>query len=258
MKRKLENEHDAEDGKRVSTPVYSGDESGSLAKFSQNMDLSDTFDLSVVGGKVYNEQNKRVLYIPLSKNSKIGRQLDQILSYIEEHKVEENEEDDENKELILIATGNSIQKMVTIVEILKQKIVQLQDYDKTERGLARTGFRNTSIAKLPEYKQVVISGKVVSKDKIRRNYTQLNFIDYTLMEKQVSVRRRKGKKNDIGTDKDGLYDRETLNQVLKVDKLVRIPVMYTYLNFHQHEQLPVRYVSKFKNLVSNGWSMQQS
>lgn len=258
MKRKLESEDDAGEGKRASTPVFSGDESGSLAKFSQNMDLSDTFDFSVIGGKVFNEQNERVLYIPLSKNSKIGRQLDQILRFIEERKEGESEGDDGNKEIILIATGNSIQKMVTIVEILKQKILQLQDYDMTEQGPARSGFRNTSIAKLPEYNQVVISGQVVSQDKIRRNYTQLNFIDYTLMERRVSVRKRTGKKNDFGKDEDGLYDRETLNQVLRIDKLVKVPVMYTYMNFHRHEQLSVRYVSKFKNLVSNGWSMQQS
>lgn len=264
MKRKTVTQDEREAGEKVSTPVYSGEEAASFVKYSQNMDLPDTFNLSMLNGRIYNEESKKVLCITLSKNAKIGRQLDRILKFIKDHKDTESEGEDENKEIILVATGDSIQKMVTIVEILKQKISQMQDYDKSYKDIPRAGFQNTSIAKLPEYSKVVISGEVVGSDKIRLNYTQLNFIDYTLMEKQVCVNskrqcKKRGKKRDVEDYmKDGLYDRDTLNQVLKIDKLVKVPVMYIYMNFHRHEELPVKYVSKFKNLVSNGWSIQQS
>lgn len=230
-------------------------------RYSQNMDISDTFNLNMIDGKVYDENNQEVLYIVVNKNSKINRKLDQVLKHIKDQ--ENTNKDSDTKEVIFIAnSGNSIQKLISIVEILKQKLIQLQDYDKDNKKIGiNNSFKNKTVAKLPEYDNIIISGKVVENNKIKVNYSQLNFMDYSLIEKEVDVNNKRQKKikgKSTNLEKEGLYDKKIIEGILKVNKLVKIPVMYIYMNFHKSEELPVKYVSKIKNLMSNGWSIQQS
>lgn len=227
-------------------------------KYSQNIDLSNSFNLNIEKGKVFNEYNERILYLLINKNSKINKKVDQILKFIKE--IANNDNSNNNKEILFIANdGDSIQKMITIIEIIKQKIIQLEDYDK-----AKDKFLNDNKAKLEEYEKIVISGEVISNDKMKLNYTQLNYLDFTLIEKQISrkVKNNKRKKrkenNKVVINGKELYNKEIIERILKIDKLIKIPVMYVYMNLHGSKEIPVKYANKYKNLISNGWSIQQS
>ncbi|KAG0677474.1 hypothetical protein C6P40_002275 [Pichia californica] len=226
-------------------------------RFSQNIDLQECFKLEMIDGKIYNENKDRVLYLIINKNSKINKKLDQILKYLNG-----GDEDDDNKiknkEIIFIANdGECIQKMISIIEIFKQKIIQLQDIKEKDKDL----FENKSIAKVKEYEKIIISGEVLNNDKIKMNYTQLNFIDFTLIEKVINrnITKRKNKKKNLqNKETNGLYEKSIIEEILKVEKLTKIPVMYVYMNLHGENELPIKNFNKYKNLVAQGWSIQQS
>lgn len=226
----------------ASTPTGTQDEDDIFVKYSQSVDIEKVLHLQKKEGKVYNEENQRILFIPFTKNMKISKKLDLILKHLTNDNGKEA-----CKEAVFVSSGESIQKMITVIEILKQKLVQLQDYD------AKHTFVNDTIAKMPDANKLVIGGKDTGKEGIKLNYNQLNFLDYTLVERDMRVGLEKE-----SMESHGLYDGEMLRQVLKVEKLIRVPVMYVYMNFHQMESLPVKYVNKFKNLTSAGWSIQQS
>lgn len=217
----------------------------SFVKYSQNMDISTSLGLDINNnGEVINKDGDRVLYIPMGKNVKIRRKLESILGYLWKD-LETNKK--ACKEVVMIASGgDSVQKMISIVELLKQKLNQLQNLD------GKDGFSNNCIAKLPAEK-LVISGKEIPNGKLSFNFTQLNYVDYMLIEQESPKRLRTG--NSVS---DEVHDKETLKQVLRINKLMKVPVMYVYLHFYGEENLPVKYVNKFKNLAADGWSMQQS
>jgi hypothetical protein len=230
--------------------VQSNNDDGFM-KYSQNVDIQETFKLNRIDGKITNEGGKQVLFLNFSRNVKIRRKLDQIFRFFEEKSKEET------KEIIFIGTGEAIQKMITIIEIMKQKIVQLQNYEKID-GELQSKVKNNLIAKIPDDNKISITGKISKVEELKLNYNQFNFLDFTLIEKQTKIRSMNKETANKVTKDNELYDQSLIDSVLKVDKLVKLPVMYVYMNFHKDEQVPVYYVNKFKNLISNGWSIQQS
>lgn len=233
----------------------------SFIKHSQNIDIGATFNSDEEYNDIIHDE---MLQIVISKNNKIRKRLDQLLKYI----IEGLDKNDQCKELLLIAKSDGVQKMITIVEILKQKIFNndrdtIRFTDLGINGMKKDkNDKNDKLANIEEYDKVWIKDR--ENDKIEVNYQQFNFLDFTLVEKKVdlklksrsSLKSKKHKnKSTISTD---VYDKAIIEDNLKVDKLIKIPVMYVYFNFHKCDQLPVKFVQKYKKLIDSGWSIQES
>lgn len=218
-----------------------GTDPGYFDKLSESIDIKEMLGLTIREGKVFNNEGQYVLYIVANKNMKISKKLDLILEYLQR-------DEDDGKEIIIVSVGDSYQKSITVIEILKQKIKQKQ------KGRAGA-FRNDAIAILPRSESLVIKGETVREDKLPFNYSQLNFLDFKIQEREFGDKARMDSNGEVYREND-LYDRGTIDSVLKVDKPVKQPVIYTYMLFHREQVTPMRYVKKISFLLSNGWSEQ--
>lgn len=232
----------------------------SFIKHSQNIDIGATFNSAEDYNDIIDDE---MLQIVINKNNKIRKRLDQLLKYV----IGGLDKSDQCKELLLIAKGDGVQKMITIVEILKQKIF---NSDRDTIDFAHLGIsmkndkndKNDKLANIEAYDKVWIKDK--ENDKIGVNYQQFNFLDFTLVEKKVDLKlksrsnsksKKHKNKSTVSTD---IYDKAIIESNLKVDKLIKVPVMYVYFNFHKCDQLPVKFVQKYKKLIDSGWSIQES
>lgn len=220
----------------------SGSSDPTFIKYSQNIDIEKTFGLhkDTDGKKIYNSDNKQVLVILFGKNFKISKKLDIILKYLKEGG------DNDDKEIVMIGIDKSIQKMITVIEILKQKIQQIGEEE--EDG------KNDMVAKIKDSKKVLIKGVEESEVGLEFNYHQFNYIDFTIIErkemKTVSGDRESATIGEV-------YDKALINDVLK-NKVVNVPVLYSYIKFEKSKTSLVSNINQFKGLMNNGWSGQNS
>lgn len=232
MKRSYTNEREDISSKkgRISFNINEPSET-IFVKCSETIDLVDLFGFKIQGNQVFNKEGNKVLYLNINKNVKIHKKLNSILQFL----------NNDRHELFMVATGEGIQKMITIVEILKQKVTQLAETEKTIH------IKNELIARTPDQNKIMVSGQSLDR-KLEYNYSQLNYLDFTLSKRVI------GNKE---TNISGLYDKDVLVQELKVNNLIKVPVLYVYMNFHSSRKSPDKVLKKFKDLVSNGWSIQQ-
>lgn len=233
MKRAGANEDTSKLTKRVKLESSS---TLSNTKLSKTIDIFNTLDLELVDHEVHDKNGNKVLYSNITKNSKIDKQINKALTFLNSN----NEKSEVEKELLLIGKGEGIQKMITIIEILKQKLNQLK------KPSGDQVVTNDMIAKTENRDEVIIRG-VKSDSKIESNYSQLNYLDYI-----ETTRESKTKSTEI----EGVYDKKVLDDILKVDKTVKVPVLYIYMHFAGTKNKSNRSTNKINNLVSNGWSIQ--
>lgn len=216
-------------------------------KYSQTIDIKKIFNLHMRDNKVYNSEGNQIMYITMNKNVKIRNKLDSIIKYLQ--KVDK--EVDNNKEIIMISiNGEAIQKMISIVEILKQKVKQIGN------EMEENKFNNNSIAKVVKEGNNDKGNEIISDGELEYNYYQLNYVDYKIEE---FTGKKDIKDNNIkDITGEGIYSRKVINEVLKVDKVKKIPVMYIYMKFHKSKSTPINSVNQIKELMNKGWSIQQN
>jgi len=211
--------------------------------------------LTEAGQGTQSNMNRMVI----NKNDSIKKRLSKILKLLQERMKEPE------IEILLIASGQSIQKLVTIVEIVKQKIgVQVSEKSKMDKV-----ERNRRNAKIDGMQKVVVGDKEVRN--LRFRFDQFNYLDYSLMSesefRQQRRKRAKGKTEITGSKtgrnqtvtENGGYTRRELD-ALKIQKDVKIPVFYSYLNFrpeNQDAEISSELKDKFTGLVEEGWSRQR-
>lgn len=219
-------------------------------KYSQTIDIKKVFNLHMRDNKVYNSEGNQIMYITMNKNVKIRNKLDSIIKYLQ--KV--GKEVDNNKEIIMISiNGEAIQKMISIVEILKQKVKQIGN------EMEENKFNNNSIAKVVKEGNNNKGNEIVSDGELEYNYYQLNYVDYKIEECNSKKDNKDIKDNSIkDITGEGIYSRKVINEVLKVDKVKKIPVMYIYMKFHKSKSTPINSVNQIKKLMNKGWSIQQN
>lgn len=189
--------------------------SSELEKYSENISLSD------IKGELK--------VVKIGKNDKIRKKVDTLLRFAQ---TKEN--------VVLIGSQEGIQKLVTVAEIFKQKI-------KSNAG----GKDNKQIAKIPEYQQTTVNGKVIEVEDTEFN--QLNYLDYLLDSSEHRKRRKTDKQNSSGIETgeiEGVYSKNVLQEVLGSTKPVKRPVMYVFFQFHNNSQQLVR-------MQKSGWNLQQ-
>ena len=217
-------------------------------KYSQTIDIKKVFNLHMRDNKVYNSEGNQIMYITMNKNVKIRNKLDSIIKYLQ--KVDK--EVDNNKEIIMISiNGEAIQKMISIVEILKQKVKQIGN------EMEENKFNNNSIAKVVKEGNNDKGNEIVSDGELEYNYYQLNYVDYKIEECNSKKDNKDNNIKDISSG-EGIYSRKVINEVLKVDKVKKIPVMYIYMKFHKSKSTPINSVNQIKELMNKGWSIQQN
>lgn len=198
--------------------------------------------LSQPGG----EDETHMARIVINKNDSISRRISKILKII---KGGENEDE---VEMILIASGESIQKLVTIVEIVKQKIVKRR---------SKASEKNDRMANI-DGDNVAVIGK--SESELPSFWVdQFNYLDYTLENKSdYDKKKKKGKKETSQHTTMG-YSKQEID-ILKGDRKIRIPMLYIYLNMRKpsddeskREALKDKIDRKFSELIDGGWSHQQ-
>lgn len=161
--------------------------------------LSQTVDLVALGP---------ITRIDITKNDKIQRRLSKVLSLIQDH-----------RSVLLMAKGDGIQKLVTITEIIKQKL----------------GQTNKQMAKLDGAADVTIGDRSVDLSGI--NVVQLNYLDYILEERPI-------KTSNIRVS----YSPEDLAE-LRVNTMTKVPVVYAFLDLDADDGAIIR-------LTENGWTRQ--
>ena len=199
----------------------------------------------------------------INKNDSIKKRISKILKLLQEKKKESD------IEILLIASGKSIQKLVTIVEIVKQKIgIRREDTCKLDKA-----ERNRRNAKIDGMDKVVIG--IQEAQGLRFYFDQFNYLDYSLMsgpEFQMQQRKKTKKSAEVDAQaeniqstlnttvkENGGYTRKEL-EVLKLPKDVKIPVFYSYMNFRpegQDSTLSDELQDKFTGLSEEGWSRQR-
>lgn len=199
-------------------------------KYSEKMDLKQTFDLKLEKEQLVSKDGSKVLFLVITKNSKIKKQLDKIFKSL----------DNDYEQLLMVSKGDGIQKMITITEILKQKLKQLQTTEDKD-------VANNMIAKTENLDVIKVQGQIHDQ-KYEYNYNQLNFLDSTIKEKNIFHE---------SVEIEGTYDKNILNEELKVKKSVNSPVLYIYMTFHSNEKNPDNINRKLNSLVSTGWSLQK-
>lgn len=220
-------------------------------KYSQTIDIKKVFNLHMRDNKVYNSEGNQIMYITMNKNVKIRNKLDSIIKYLQKI----DKEVDNNKEIIMISiNGEAIQKMISIVEILKQKVKQIGN------EMEENKFNNNSIAKVVKEGNNNKGNEIVSDGELEYNYYQLNYVDYKIEECNSKKDNKDIKDNNIKdiSSGEGIYSRKVINEVLKVDKVKKIPVMYIYMKFHKSKSTPINSVNQIKELMNKGWSIQQN
>lgn len=199
-------------------------------KYSEKMDLKTTFGLKLDRHQIVSNDGSKLLFLVITKNCKIGKQLDKILNCLNNNV----------EQLLMVGHGDGIQKMVTIIEILKQKMRQTQPDAKPD-------VTNDMIARTENFDLIKLKGQLHD-EKYEYNYNQLNFLDFTSKEKDIVPK-------DIAVE--GLYNRDIINEELKVKKTLKTPVLYIYMTFHSEEKESESTVKKINNLVASGWSLQR-
>lgn len=222
-------------------------------KYSQNVNIETVLRLHKDNnGRVYNSENKQVLMMIFRKNFKISKKLDVILEYLKKQATGDNEESD--KEIIMIGIGKCIQKMITVIEILKQKIESIGDIDEEDEGDGEH-FKNNMIAKIKDSDKVRIKG-VEDDEKLKFNYRQFNHLDFTIINKEQESG---GRMITSSTNGEEVYDKDVIDDILK-NKVVNIPVMYSYIKLEKKNNktstLSICDINLIDELKKNGWSEQ--
>lgn len=245
MKKRTSETTSSQPDKRQKTTKETDFSDETFDKYSQNVDIETALRLHKDNtGRVYNSENKQVLMMIFGKNFKIGKKLDVILEYLKKHGA--GDEGDSDKEIIMIGVGKSVQKMITVIEILKQKIEPLGDIDEEGDGDG-SRVKNNMIAKIKDSDKVRIKG-VEADEKLKFNCHQFNHLDFTTVEKEQES-------GDTVTTNGEIYDKNVIEDILK-NKVVDIPVMYSYIKLEKTKTSSICAINRFKDLMKNGWSKQ--
>lgn len=166
-------------------------------------------------------ENPDIQTIIITKNDNIQRKLDAILRGL----LRSNETPLE--EVMILAKGESIQKMITIVEILKQKI--------TEKTPISIGEENVSLP-FNSYLQ----------------YSKIDSISVTLSQTDPDMA-------PVEVNGKEFYTKEQLNQ-LKPQREEKIPIFKVIFKLFAKENShkDVRNILDNKEVEFTGWSCQKS
>ncbi|GME75657.1 unnamed protein product [[Candida] boidinii] len=202
----------------------------------------------------------------ITKNDNIYDKLSSILKILNNKSsdcsIDNNEQTTDF--LFLSMDSNSIQKLISIIEILKQKfnILNSNTGNENENGSENgNGINNGNNNKKLNFKNDKLSKNIYSYDKgnkdndnININYylRQFNYLDFTNVEKK-SVNEN-NQEEDYGKLK--LLNSDSNNK--NGDKLIKKPIFYINLIFSSINSNfnSDFFNSKFKFLKENNWTLQ--
>ncbi|GME73917.1 unnamed protein product [Ambrosiozyma monospora] len=231
-------------------------------RYSQNLTVDSQFGPDI----------KKVV---IKSNDKIKQRLNQIFRWLDNKQQNSSTLDDNGYELLLISRNDGIAKMVTITEIIKQKMNNLRKETATKKR-KRQGFsgqisneiapvkiKNDRLATYESQKTVKVGKEEVTSFS-GFDYKQFNYLDFVSIQKSELKSKKKSNKDILHpvqqTRNEGgsiNFTREHLD-LLKIDKTIQLPVLYTYFSFSpQNNGLPAKLVKRFENLIKDGWSVQE-
>ncbi|GME99107.1 unnamed protein product [[Candida] boidinii] len=196
----------------------------------------------------------------ITKNDNIHDKLSSILKILNNNNNSNNEILNDNNEqntiefLFLSMDSNSIQKLISIIEILKQKFNILNSNTGNENNNEKLNFKNDKLSKnIYSYNK---DNK--DNDNININYylRQFNYLDFTNVEK-TSIKKAKNQgKGYEEDDKLKLLNSDSNNK--NGNKLIKNPIFYINLIFslNNSDFNSNFYNSKFKYLKENNWTLQ--
>ncbi|GME90868.1 hypothetical protein B5S32_g1046 [[Candida] boidinii] len=195
----------------------------------------------------------------ITKNDNIHDRLSSILKILNNN-ISNNEILNDNNEqntiefLFLSMDSNSIQKLISIIEILKQKFNILNSNTGNENNNEKLNFKNDKLSKnIYSYNK---DNK--DNDNININYylRQFNYLDFTKVEKTSIKKAKKEGKGDEEDDKLKLLNSDSNNK--NGNKLIKNPIFYINLMFSLNNSNfnSNFYNSKFKFLKENNWTLQ--
>ncbi|ODV84181.1 hypothetical protein CANARDRAFT_191888 [[Candida] arabinofermentans NRRL YB-2248] len=187
-------------------------------KYSQNIIINSQF----------NNNKDNLIRLIINKNDNLNKKLNKILNII-------NKSDSKELEFLFIAKNENIQKLITIIEILKQKLNK-----KQTKQTHNTNFKNDKFAKIDNLNNVYINNTQINLN--YSNFKQFNILDYTTIQKSELKGKNSGDFND-----------------LKLNKFIKLPVFYIYLNLNNYnkvDDVPLQYTNKCNRLISDGWTVQ--
>lgn len=195
----------------------------------------------------------------ITKNDNIHDRLSSILKILNNN-ISNNEILNDNNEqntiefLFLSMDSNSIQKLISIIEILKQKFNILNSNTGNENNNEKLNFKNDKLSKnIYSYNK---DNK--DNDNININYylRQFNYLDFTKVEKTSIKKAKKEGKGDEEDDKLKLLNSDSNNK--NGNKLIKNPIFYINLMFSLNNSNfnSNFYYSKFKFLKENNWTLQ--
>ncbi|OWB73545.1 hypothetical protein B5S31_g3292 [[Candida] boidinii] len=195
----------------------------------------------------------------ITKNDNIHDRLSSILKILNNN-ISNNEILNDNNEqntiefLFFSMDSNSIQKLISIIEILKQKFNILNSNTGNENNNEKLNFKNDKLSKnIYSYNK---DNK--DNDNININYylRQFNYLDFTKVEKTSIKKAKKEGKGDEEDDKLKLLNSDSNNK--NGNKLIKNPIFYINLMFSLNNSNfnSNFYYSKFKFLKENNWTLQ--
>ncbi|GMG29126.1 unnamed protein product [Ambrosiozyma monospora] len=254
-----DNENDTNESMETSAQIMSSAES---IRYSQNLTVDSQFGPDI----------KKVV---IKSNDKIKQRLNQIFRWLDDKEKNSSTFDDNGYELLLISRNDGIAKMVTITEIIKQKMNNLRKKSSKEieinqgvngqisNELAPVKIKNDRLATYESQKMVK-----VGKDEVTSlsgcDYKQFNYLDFVSIQKS-ELKSRKKNNTDIlqpvqhTTNTGGSinFTKEHID-LLKIDKTIQLPVLYTYFSFSPlNSGLSAKLLKRFENLIKDGWSVQE-
>lgn len=195
----------------------------------------------------------------ITKNDNIHDKLSSILKILNNNNsnneiLNDNNEQNTIEFLFLSMDSNSIQKLISIIEILKQKFNILNSNTGNENNNEKLNFKNDKLSKnIYSYNK---DNK--DNDNININYylRQFNYLDFTNVEKTSIKKAKKERKGDEEDDKLKLLNSDSNNK--NGNKLIKTPIFYINLIFSLNNSNfnSNFYNSKFKFLKENNWTLQ--
>ncbi|CDK28524.1 unnamed protein product [Kuraishia capsulata CBS 1993] len=178
--------------------------------------------------------------IEIKKHTKIQGKISSVLNVL----VEDGRENNGFEEVKLMAISESVQKLLTVVEIVKQKVEYISNKQRKKK--------NTTAASTESQRVIVIGNQgAIGADRIRydsfHQYNRLEFFEVKKQPRPTKRQRKKHTKPD-GTD----YDLEEWGELL-IDTTIKKPILYIMLRFFNSKEP----IDKDETLISEGWTFQE-